>query len=140
MLRPAALAAVLALAAGAAAPEATAQTRVTWETLAQVRVQNQRPQFGAPIQRLNGQRVTIYGFMMPLDQAARQQRFLLTSVPMADCFYCLPGGPETMIEIRAAQPVGFSYNRIAVTGQLELLTNDAMGMYYRITNARVSTG
>ena len=38
--------------------------------------------------------------MMPLDQTAKQKRFLLASFP-PHCPFCMPGGPESMVEVIA---------------------------------------
>jgi hypothetical protein len=136
--------AALALLAAffAAASEVAAQTAVSWDTLGKVRVvqQNGRraPAFDPEVRRLAGQQVTVQGFMLPLEQGARQRNFLLTVVPMADCFYCLQHGPGSMLEVRAAQPAAYTYARVAVTGRLELVTDDPLGMYYRLVNARVT--
>jgi hypothetical protein len=120
---------------------AQAQMAVSWETLAQVKLVKQNtkfvPQFDGNITRLGGQTVRLQGFMLPLDQAPRQQHFILSANPVANCFFCMPGGPESLIEIKAAAAVEFSYDPITVSGRLELLTNDPMGMYYRITDAQV---
>ncbi|MFN3597312.1 MAG: DUF3299 domain-containing protein [Rubricoccaceae bacterium] len=119
-----------------AQPQAQA---LSWAALGRVRMQGSRPQFDAAVQRLHGRQVTLQGFMLPLEQTPRQTMFLLTAVPMQDCFYCVPSGPESFVEIRLAQPVPFSYNRITVTGRFETLASDPIGLY-RITGARVSGG
>lgn len=134
--------AVLALLL-AAVPDALAQTALSWDALAKVRIvqQNGRraPAFDPEVRRLAGQQVTVRGFMLPLEPGARQQNFLLTVVPMADCFYCLQHGPGSMMEVRASQPAAYTYARVAVTGRLELVLDDPLGMYYRLTGARVTS-
>lgn len=123
----------------AQAPAASSAQALSWAALGRVRMQGNRPQFDAAVQRLHGRQVTLQGFMLPLEQTPRQTMFLLTAVPMQDCFYCIPSGPESFVEIRLAQPVPFSYNRITVTGRFETLASDPIGLY-RITGARVSGG
>lgn len=121
---------------------AHAQEQVSWDTLAQVQIvkgddEQFVPKFEEPVQQLAGQEVQLKGFMMPLDQAAEQQHFILSAAPVANCFFCMPGGPESLIEIVANDAVEFTYDPIVVAGTLELLENDPMGMYYRISDARV---
>ena len=138
-MRPFVLFAALALAS--AAPVA-AQTAVSWETLAQVRLVRNgpkfEPRFEAAVQRLNGQRVRVQGFMLPIDEQGAQAHFVLSASPVAGCFYCMPGGPESMMEVRLDRAVPFSYDPLTVTGELELMLDDPMGMYYRLKNARVN--
>lgn len=121
---------------------AHAQTAISWETLAQVKLTKSgtkfSPKFDAKVQQLNGKQIKLKGFMLPLDQAAKQQHFILSANPVANCFYCLPGGPESLVEIKADRAVDFSYDPVEVSGRLELLQSDPMGMYYRVVGAKVS--
>ena len=120
---------------------AHAQNPVSWDTFARVKLVKQEsrfvPQFEDAVLRLNGQRVQVQGFMLPLDQEPQQAHFILSANPTANCFFCMPGGPESLIEIKSGQAVAFSYDPITVTGKLELLREDPMGMYYRIVDAKV---
>lgn len=116
---------------------AEAQAALGWPALARVSTRAGRPQFDRSVAALNGRPVRLTGFMLPLEQTARQQHFLLTAIPMTDCFYCIPSGPESFVEIRLAAPTAFTYDRVTVTGRLQLLTSDPVG-FYRITGGRVS--
>ncbi|RMH63182.1 MAG: DUF3299 domain-containing protein [Bacteroidetes bacterium] len=134
---------LLVMALGLAPGAVLAQQQISWDTLAQVQIvrgeQEQFvPRFEPPVQALAGKEVRLKGFMMPLDQAAEQQHFILSAAPVANCFFCMPGGPESLIEVLAAETVPFTYDPIEVTGTLELLEDDPMGMYYRIRDARVA--
>ena len=76
----------------------------------------------------------IQGFMMPLDAKATQTHFLLTSVPLT-CSFCMPGGPESMVEVKAKTPVRYSLEPVVVEGKFTVLTNDQYGLYYRVVEA-----
>lgn len=76
----------------------------------------------------------IQGFMMPLDAKATQTHFLLTSVPLT-CSFCLPGGPESMVEVKAKTPVRYTMEPVVVEGRFTVLTNDQYGLYYRVVEA-----
>ena len=76
----------------------------------------------------------IQGFMMPLDAKATQTHFLLTSVPLT-CSFCIPGGPESMVEVKAKTPVRYSLEPVVVEGRFTLLSNDQYGLYYRMVDA-----
>lgn len=132
----------LSTVAVALALPAAAQTAVSWETLAQVRLVRNgakfEPRFEPAVQRLDGQRVRVQGFMLPIQEQGAQAHFVLSANPVAGCFYCMPGGPESMIEVRLDRAVAFSYDPLTITGELELLLDDPMGMYYRLKNARVN--
>lgn len=133
--------ALLCLGLAFLVPAAFAQKEISWQTLQQVNYSKNGGQyvlkFGKDVEKLNGQVVKLQGFMMPLDQATKQQNFILSANPVTSCFYCLPGGPESMVEVKAEKGIEFSYSPITLTGKLELLKNDASGMYYRLSGARV---
>ena len=76
----------------------------------------------------------IQGFMVPLDAKPTQTHFLLTSV-LLTCAFCLPGGPESMVEVKAKAPVRYSLEPVVVEGRFTLLPNDPYGLYYRVVDA-----
>lgn len=121
--------------------EAQPAGTVPWEVLQQARtVQKADKKFGPlftrDIQALDKREVKLYGFMMPLDQSRKQKRFLLASFP-PHCSFCLPGGPESMVEVLADKPIEFTYEPIVVAGRLAVLEDDVV--YYRLTNATAVT-
>jgi len=89
--------------------------------------------FPAALTALNGKRVSVSGFMVPLEAKAEQTRFLLTAKPQ-DCEFCIEGGPATFIEVRS-KPLRFSSKPFALAGTLRLLHDDPSGMYYRLDAA-----
>jgi uncharacterized protein len=44
--------------------------------------------------------VKIQGFMMPLEMREQQSLFVLSAVPPT-CSFCMPGGPEAVVEVPA---------------------------------------
>ncbi len=90
------------------------------------------PLFPREVKELDKQQVRLYGFMMPLDQAKSQKRFLLSAFP-PHCSFCLTGGPESLVEVLADTPIDFTFEPIIVAGRMSVLENDVV--YYRLTNA-----
>jgi hypothetical protein len=110
---------------------------VPWELLQQAKtVQKADKRFGPvftkDIKSLDKRDVKLYGFMMPLDQTSKQKRFLLASFP-PHCPFCMPGGPESMVEVLADRPIEFTYEPIVVSGRMAVLEDDVV--YYRLSNA-----
>lgn len=92
------------------------------------------PKYTSEITALDQTEVKVQGFMMPLQPGQKQKHFLLT-VTSASCPFCLPAGPEGVVEINSTAPVRFSYGPLIMSGKLTVLKSDAMGLYYRINNA-----
>ncbi len=111
---------------------------VPWSVLTDIKTKNEKnrilPVFTMSQLALNQKTQRVQGFMMPLDPGEKQTRFLLSSVPMT-CSFCLPGGPESMVEVRTKTPVKYSLEPITVEGKFLVLNDDSMGLYYRMTDA-----
>ena len=111
---------------------------LSWEMLTDVKVQSGKtgivPVFTAAQAALDQKTQRVQGFMMPLEPGDKQKHFLLTSVPMT-CSFCVPGGPESMIEVKTKVPVKYTLDAVLVEGKFVVLRDDSYGLYYRMTDA-----
>ncbi len=111
---------------------------VSWKTLGEVTPVRQKdrfvPQFSKSITTLDNKEVKMQGFMMPLDMGEKQKRFILSALPPS-CAFCLPGGPDQLVEVQAKSPVKYGFDPIVISGKLTVLRDDPMGLYYRLTDA-----
>ncbi|MFN9774771.1 MAG: DUF3299 domain-containing protein [Burkholderiales bacterium] len=109
---------------------------VPWDLLAQVKTVRVKdrflPEFPASVRKLDKQEVKLVGFMMPLQTGEKQSHFLLT-VTSQTCAFCIPAGPEGIVEVKAKTPVKVTFDPIVVAGRLEVLRDDPMGVYYRLS-------
>ena len=114
---------------------------VSWKTLAQVQAVRQKdrfvPRFSSNVAALDKKEIRLQGFMMPLDMGEKQQRFILSAVPPS-CSFCLPAGPDQLVEVQARTPVKYGFEPIVVSGRFAVLKDDEMGLYYRLTDAVVT--
>lgn len=116
---------------------------VSWKLLGQATTLKAKkgrmvPHYPPAISALDNTEVKVQGFMMPLEPGQKQKHFLLT-VTSASCPFCLPAGPEGVVEIKSRTAVKFSYAPFIVQGRLKVLASDPMGLYYRMTDASVVT-
>jgi hypothetical protein len=106
-----------------------------WDLLAQVRSvavgRKVLPQFPDSVSRLHRTPVKVVGFMLPLQPGERQSHFLLTATSQT-CAFCVPVGPEGIIEVRTRKPVRAGFDAVLIAGRLEVLQDDPQGVYYRI--------
>jgi hypothetical protein len=84
---------------------------------------------------LDAKTVKVQGFMMPLEAGDKQRHFLLSAVPTS-CSFCVPAGPEGLVEVRTKQPVRYTLEPVVVEGVLAVLTDDPYGLYYRVTDGQ----
>jgi hypothetical protein len=111
---------------------------VSWKTFAQVELVKQKdryvPQFSSNVTSLDKKEVKVQGFMMPLEMGDKQSHFVLSAMPTT-CAFCLPGGPESLVEVKMKKPVKYTFEPLVITGKLAVLGNDPTGIFYRITDA-----
>ncbi|MBK9677105.1 MAG: DUF3299 domain-containing protein [Betaproteobacteria bacterium] len=111
---------------------------VSWRTLAQVQPVKEGgkmvPEFSKDILALDRKSVKIQGFIIPLDMGDKQKRFLLTAVP-PHCSFCLPAGPDAVVEVQARDAVKYGFEPIVVEGRFAVLKDDPAGILYRLADA-----
>ena len=111
---------------------------VPWSVLTNVKTKNENnrvlPVFTLGQMGLHQKTQRVQGFMMPLDPGEKQTHFLLSSVPLT-CSFCIPGGPESMVEVKTKTPVKYSVEPLTVEGRFLVLNDDSFGLYYRMIDA-----
>jgi hypothetical protein len=111
---------------------------VSWKLLSQVELVKQKdryvPQFAAGVAALDKKEVKVQGFMMPLQMGDKQTHFVLSAMPQS-CAFCLPGGPESLVEVKSKTPVKYTFEPVVLTGKLAVLKDDPTGVFYRLTDA-----
>ena len=111
---------------------------VPWELLLDVELVYEGidlvPEYSQAAWDLNGETVKLVGFLLPL--AADQKRGLLSMIS-PDCPFCLPGGPQTFVELIAPNPLEWTSDAVVVTGTFELLEDSLSGFYYRMTDVEL---
>ena len=111
---------------------------VSWSLLSSVQLKPERarvvPVFPPAVRALNDQTVKVQGFMLPLEPGERQRHFLLSAVPTS-CSFCVPAGPEGLVEVRTRTPVKVTVDAITVEGRMAVLSDDKYGLLYRVSDA-----
>ena len=114
---------------------------VSWKLLAQVELVKMKDkyvaQFSSDVAALDKKEVKVQGFMMPLEMGDKQTHFILSAMPQS-CAFCMPGGPEQLVEVRTKTPVKYTFDPVVLTGKLAVLKDDPTGVFYRLTDAQPS--
>lgn len=93
-----------------------------------------KPTYSKKMLALEGQEISITGYFLILE--GQKDSFMLSNNPMASCFFCGNGGPETIIELYFDQrPNFFMDDLISVKGTLKLNRDDPNHTYYTIEHA-----
>lgn len=128
-------------------PAATPKGGVSWKTLeatgettrndAQGYILS-KPKFTAAVKRLEGKRIKVAGWMMPLENGAKQKHFVLLGYPPG-CPFHFHAAPNQFIEVYADTPFPTNETNVhIVSGVLELTGYDESGIFYRLRQAKPS--
>lgn len=88
------------------------------------------------ILELRGQTLILTGYYIPV--ATKDNSIIISKTPFASCFFCGVGGLETVAEIRLKSekiPSFKADQKITVSGQLQLNTEDWEGLSFILENA-----
>jgi hypothetical protein len=111
---------------------------VPWRKLAGVEPVKEggrmQPRFSPEILGLDRKTVKLQGFIVPLDMGDRQKRFLLTATP-PHCSFCLPAGPDAIVEVVAKTAVKYGFDPIVMEGRFLVLKDDPNGLLYQLVDA-----
>ncbi|MAD96840.1 MAG: hypothetical protein CMB99_05870 [Flavobacteriaceae bacterium] len=121
----------------------SAQKKVTWEDLAKVSFVDKYfkdyeqsflyPVFSESVKKIEGEKITISGYFLSLDPQGAV--YMLSKGPMAACFFCGIGGPETAMELQFKEEPEFETDDIiTVTGVLKLNKDDVEHFNYILQN------
>jgi len=121
-------------------PDEPPELEGLWTVLGEVEIEENDgfliPTYTQRIKKIDGQPVTIEGFMLPMEQSEKQQVFLLSAFPPS-CPFCVGGDSTTILEVRAKESVSVTYDKLKVDGIMNLIEDDPMGLFYRISEAEV---
>lgn len=120
--------------------DAAGLNRLPWVVLAETHVDSKfRPTFADYLQKLNGKKITLNGFMQPFNEELEQTAFMFIEYPIG-CWYCEM--PEItsilLVETPRGKSTGYTRGLVRVTGQLQLNYTDPEEFLYTIRNATVS--
>jgi hypothetical protein len=66
------------------------------------------------------------GYIVPIKDGMKQTRFMLSTLPINQCYFCGKNGVPIMVLVELAEPIKFTYQTITVKGTLKLNTGNAM--------------
>ena len=93
------------------------------------------PVFSENITKMEGKVVEADGYIIPFEGMFKPEHIILSSLPLAECFFCGSGGPETVMEVDMASPIKYTSNRVRVRGTLTLNSKDPEKLMYIMKNA-----
>jgi len=124
---------------------ANAQDKNVWKSLSDVSYKVSEDNFGelyVPVfseesKKLEGTVVEADGYIIPFEGMFKPEHIILSSLPLAECFFCGSGGPETVMEVMLTDPIKYTSKRVKVRGKLVLNGNDPEKLMYILKEAKL---
>ncbi|MGN7986761.1 hypothetical protein ACTJKC_05430 [Pedobacter sp. 22226] len=83
------------------------------------------PLFSETVKRFDNREFDLTGYLIPIKSGQKQQKFLLATLPINQCYFCGQNGVPVMIMIEMESATAYSEKPIHVKGMLKLEQKDA---------------
>jgi len=123
---------------------------LTWKELAKVTFEEDynedfeeyifRPIFSDTLKALNGKKVMVEGFVIPIEETGDETFIVLSGLPYLQCFFCGGAGPETVIDILTKNKLKkrlTTDQKITFKGKLRLNADDLDYLNYILDDAEL---
>ena len=115
-----------------------------WKTLGKITFRKQydelmgfkvdMPVFSDVVKNLDGKEITVRGYIIPTEGYKSHEEFVFSAFPYNMCFFCGGAGPETVMEVEAAEPIEFQADAVTIKGVLHLNDSDINRLIYSLTD------
>ncbi len=82
--------------------------------------------FTNEIKKYAGKPFELEGYIVPIKDGMKQTKFMLSTLPINQCFFCGKNGVPIMVMVELAEPIKFTYQTVKIKGTLKLSTANAM--------------
>jgi hypothetical protein len=93
------------------------------------------PEFNETMLELEGQEITLRGYIVPFDHGNRFDNFGLSVLPIAQCHFCGRGDIPEIVEVMANKRIWFTTRPITIRGRLRLNYTDEDRMSFILWDA-----
>ena len=113
-----------------------------WKTFGQCKVHYDGRKFTYSInftdevKAMEGKKITVTGFILPLDPTEKFSHYLL-SKRTPTCPFCPPGEPNEVIEIFSKKPIKWASYQVKVTGTLAFTNNPELGLFFQMKDGEI---
>jgi len=118
-----------------------------WKTLGKITFKKQYdemlgfkvdvPVFSDIVKKLEGEEVTIKGYIIPVEGYKGHKEFVFSAFPYNMCFFCGGAGPETVMEVYAKEEIKYTAEPVTIKGKIGLNSGDINRLIYSLTDAEL---
>ena len=86
---------------------------------------------------IEGKEIELSGYIIPFEGMFEPDHLIISSVPVASCFFCGGAGPESVAEIYLDESVKYTAKKVTITGKLKLNDSDVDQLMYILEGAKL---
>lgn len=130
---------------------ALSQTELTWKVMSKMEFEEEYneeygfdvpyPLFNDQVKALDGKRVTVTGYIIPLEVGDDHELLVLSKYPESTCFFCGMAGPETVLDVLPNRKIKNRelniQGKMTFTGVLKLNRDNLDHMNYMLMDAEI---
>lgn len=83
------------------------------------------PVYNDEVKRFDNRTFRLTGYMIPMKGGAKQSNFLISTLPINQCYFCGKNGNPIMVIVHMKEPVRFTFKAVTVEGRLKLDNSNA---------------
>ncbi|RWY47468.1 hypothetical protein EPL05_21870 [Mucilaginibacter gilvus] len=83
------------------------------------------PVYSESVQRFENRHFQLTGYMIPMKAGMKQTKFMISTLPINQCYFCGKNGNPIMVIVNAKSPVTFTFKTVTVDGILKLDNGNA---------------
>ncbi|MCC5933054.1 MAG: DUF3299 domain-containing protein [Candidatus Cyclonatronum sp.] len=117
--------------------------RIMFSDFRRYQIHRQNAAVPEDLKALNGQEISVVGYMVPFDRIENITQFILLQAPFMGCMHVPPPQANETLMIETTRPLAtYTFDPLRVTGTLkidEVYVEGFLVSVYTISNARVSS-
>lgn len=83
-------------------------------------------QFTPEIKKFANKTFELEGYIVPIKDGMKQTKFMLSTLPINQCFFCGKNGVPIMVLVELTEPIKFTYQTVVIRGILKLSAGNAL--------------
>ena len=83
------------------------------------------PIYTDDVKRFNNRHFELTGYMIPMKAGMKQTKFMISTLPINQCYFCGKNGNPIMVIVQTREPVTFTFKTVTVEGTLKLDNGNA---------------
>jgi hypothetical protein len=83
------------------------------------------PIYNDDIKRFDNRHFKLTGYMVPMKAGMKQTKFMISTLPINQCYFCGKNGIPIMVIVNSSAPVTFTFKTVTVDGVLKLDNGNA---------------